>query len=343
MLVPSEDKTFRQGEVLTSSNPSAYTAVCGIDTVSRPIDTPAMGFGCNFTVESGSYFIDGFMVRNDAETISISKYSRVPTCQVGFLVDESFVSSNDDSSLLDNSQGSSNFAAPGADRLSIQLKLVKKPLDVNEPNFIALVDIIQGNLQGKPDQSVKWAWLYDLLAQRTYEEEGDYIVRDFKVKKLEYVNSKNVDGLFDALDVTDSEGNPLYPAVPGTVAASEGETLSLQEAQGLYVLEISAGSAMVQGYQVGYNQSFYLYGNKPRDPQLNANSFTYISPGASFTLQNTSGSPDLQNITGDGVAVAFTPVLMYKQFLDGYIEPNYTNYISKWYCSQHSHQQNGWG
>ena len=103
------------------------------------------------------------MVRNDAETISISKYSRVPTCQVGFLVDESFVSSNDDTSLLDNSQGSSNFAAPGADRLAIKLKLVKKPLDVNEPNFIGLVDIIQGNLQGKPDQSVKWAWLYDLL------------------------------------------------------------------------------------------------------------------------------------------------------------------------------------
>ena len=93
------------------------------------------------------------------------------------------------------------------------------------PNFIGLVDIIQGNLQGKPDQSVKWAWLYDLLAQRTYDEEGDYIVRDFKVKKLEYVNSKNVDGLFDPLDVTDSEGNPLYPAVPGTLA-SQREKLS---------------------------------------------------------------------------------------------------------------------
>ena len=258
------------------------------------------------------------MVRNDAETISISKYSRVPTCQVGFLVDESFVSSNDDTSLLDNSQGSSNFAAPGADRLAIKLKLVKKPLDVNEPNFIGLVDIIQGNLQGKPDQSVKWEMVVRPVPQRTYDEEGDYIVRDFKVKKLEYVNSKNVDGLFDPLDVTDSEGNPLHPKA-WDCQASEGETLSLQEAQSLYVLEISAGSAIVQGYQVGYSQSFYLYGNKPRDPQLNSNSFTYISPGASFTLQNTSGSPDLQNITGDGNAVAFTPVLMYKQFLDGYI------------------------
>ena len=160
---------------------------------------------------------------------------------------------------------------------------------------------------------IKWAWLYDLLAQRTQEEEGDYIIRDFKIKKLEYVNSKNVDGLFDA----DENGN--YPAVPGTPASERGETLTLEEAQAIYVLEVSAGKAIVQGYQVGYNQSVYLYGNKPRSPELSPDSFTYISPGASFTLQNTSGSPDLQNITGDGNAVAFTPVLMYKQFLDGFI------------------------
>ena len=80
-----------------------------------------------------------------------------------------------------------------------------------QPNFIGLVDVVQGNLQGKPDQSVKWAWLYDLLAQRTNEEEGDYIIRDFKIKRLEYVNSKNVDGLFDA------DENGTYPAIPGTL------------------------------------------------------------------------------------------------------------------------------
>jgi hypothetical protein len=311
--VKAVDSTFREGEVLTSSNPSAYTAVCGIDTVSRPIDTKPMGFGCNFTVQSGSYFVDGFMVRNDEETIVISKYNRNPTCQIGFLVNESFVTSNDDPSLLDNSQGSSNFAAPGADRLQITMQLAQKALDAKEPNFIGLVDVVKGNLQGKPDQSVKWAWLYDLLAQRTNEEEGDYIIRDFSIKRLEYVNSKNVDGLFDA----DENGN--YPAIPGSEAAEAGETLTLQEAQAIYVLEVSAGKAMVQGYQVGYTQSVYLYGNKPRSPELSPDSFTYISPGASFTLQNTSGSPDLQNITGDGNAVAFTPILMYKQFLDGFI------------------------
>ena len=304
-------QTFREGEVVTSSNPDAYTAVVGINTVSRPLTSPPMGFGSNFTVESGTYFIDGFMVRNDKETLVIDKYNSSPTCQIGFLVLEEFTTSNDDPSLLDNSQGSSNFAAPGADRLKITLKLAQKDIEAREPNFIGLVDIVQGNLQGKPDQSVKWDWLYDLLAQRTNEEEGDYIIRDFKIKKLEYVNSQNVDGLFDA----DPETG-LYPAVPGSGST---EPLTLEEAQAIYVLEVSAGKAIVQGYQVGYDSSVYLYGNKPRTPQLSADSFTYISPGTSFTVTNVSGAPDLQNITGDGNAVAFTPVLMYKNFLDGYI------------------------
>ena len=129
--------TFREGEVLTSNNPSAYTAVVGIDGISRPINTKPMGFGSNFTVQSGSYFIDGFMVRNDAETLVIEKYSKIPTCQIGFLVNESFVTSNDDVSLLDNSQGSSNFAAPGADRLQITMKLAKKPIDARNPTLLA--------------------------------------------------------------------------------------------------------------------------------------------------------------------------------------------------------------
>ena len=79
-----------------------------------------------------------------------------------------------------------------------------------------MVDVIQGNLQGKPDQSVKWDWLYDIMAQRTSEEEGDYIIRDFKIKKLEYVNSKNVDGLFDA----DENGNYRFWTIsPGAYLA----------------------------------------------------------------------------------------------------------------------------
>ena len=57
----AEQKTFREGETLTSNHPDNYTAVVGITDVSRPLDTPAMGFGSLFNIQSGSYFIDGVM------------------------------------------------------------------------------------------------------------------------------------------------------------------------------------------------------------------------------------------------------------------------------------------
>ena len=181
---------------------------------------------------------------------------------------EDFVTAGEDPSLLDNAQGYSNFAAPGADRLKIELTLSRKPLDTVLPNYITLVRIIQGNLQGKPDQTVKWDWLWDILAKRTYDESGDYIVRDFSLKRLEYVNTNYQDGLFNA----DPETG-LYPPVPGSPEDAPG--LTFEQASAKYVLEVGAGLAYVQGYEAGFYESIYVYGDKPRTPQYNNNSFTH--------------------------------------------------------------------
>ena len=176
-----EEATFIEGEVLESNHPNAYTATVGANTVSKPVTTPPMGLGSIFTVTPGSYWVNGFVVRNDAQTIILDKYSERPTYEVGFAVIEEFITSADDESLLDNSQGSSNFAAPGADRLKISLILSKRAFGDQNPNFILLATIQQGNIIGKPDQTIKWKWLYDVLAKRTFDESGNYIVRDFAV------------------------------------------------------------------------------------------------------------------------------------------------------------------
>ena len=51
--------TFLEGEVLESNHPNALTATVGITGVSAPIDTNAMGNSCLFTVEEGSFFVNG--------------------------------------------------------------------------------------------------------------------------------------------------------------------------------------------------------------------------------------------------------------------------------------------
>ena len=131
------------------------------------------------------------------------------------MVTEEFVTASEDSSLLDNAQGSSNFAAPGADRLKITLTPAARDVESTDPNFITLANVDKGELlgTGEAGNSVKWDWLYDILARRTYDESGNYIVSEFKVGLEEYYNTETVDGRFNA-----DEETGLYPPVPGSAS-----------------------------------------------------------------------------------------------------------------------------
>ena len=63
-------------------------------------------------------------------------------------VDETIVNAKEDSSLYDNASGFTNFAAPGADRLKINLTLTKKLLtDKNDTDFILLLEVEDGKIK----------------------------------------------------------------------------------------------------------------------------------------------------------------------------------------------------
>ena len=315
-----EEVTFTEGEVLESDTPNFFTAVVGVSETSKPVDTPPMGFGSLVTVNEGSYYVNGFMVRNREQTISLDKYSTKPTCEVGFIVEEEFITSNEDPSLLDNAQGHSNFAAPGADRLRISLILSKRLEDTELPNFISLINILQGNIIGSPSQNVKWDWLYDLLAKRTYDESGDYTVTEFPIDLLEYWNSEVVDGVFDAEPDRYGDETP-YPPVP-----QSGETvpLSFEDADAKYAIEVSPGSAYVQGYHVGYKNPFYVYGVKPRIHEFIDDTYTQINPGIFVKVSNVYGTPDFVNAEEDIDTRAFDAVITYRNFIDGHVGASFS-------------------
>ena len=306
--------SFTEGETLESDTPNFFTAVVGVSETSKPVNTKPMGFGSLVTVNEGSYYVNGFMVRNREQTISLDKYSTKPTCEVGFIVDEDFITSNEDPSLLDNAQGHSNFAAPGADRLRITLILSKRQEDTELPNFISLINILQGNIIGSPSQNVKWDWLYDLLAKRTYDESGDYTVTEFPIDLLEYWNSEIVDGVFDPEPDKYGDETP-YPPVPQT---GERLPLSFEDADENYSIEVSPGSAYVQGYHVGYKSPFYVYGKKPRNLEFIDDTYTQINPGIFVKVSNVYGSPDFVNGDEDVVTRAFDSIITYRSFIDGH-------------------------
>ena len=322
--VNSETPTFLEGETLESNTPDAFTATVGINETSKPVTSPPLGLGSIFSVNEGSYFVDGFIVHNDEQIIVLDKYGVSPTYKVGFVVTEEFVDSVDDKSLLDNAQGSSNFAAPGADRLKITLTLVKRDPGAVDPNFITLANLVQGNVIGNTSQSVKWDWLYDLLAKRTFDESGDYIISEFPIQPLEYWdfldtnNSGNIEVInFNPEGVFDPDENGFYPPVPGTGST---QPLTFSEANSKYAIRISPGKAYVQGYEVGFTSPFYVYGDKPRVQGFVPESSTQITPGYNIPISRVVGMPDVDNITGPGTTTqAFKDIICYREFGDGFV------------------------
>ena len=71
-------------------------------------------------IEAGTYYINGFFVEVDKQTLTLDKYTNTPSYRVGLTISETFITSTDDTSLLDNATGSSNANATGG---LIDLKL----------------------------------------------------------------------------------------------------------------------------------------------------------------------------------------------------------------------------
>lgn len=162
------------------------------------------GLASALTVDDGIVFIDGKFVKHDAQTIILSKYSNLPSVKVGFQVVETTVSAEDDQTLLDPAQGSFNYAAPGADRYKVTTTLVKYATGETLPaTFNQLVDIVNGEIQRTYTTNI-YGELGKNMARRTYDESGNYAVRQFPVLIKEHLNVDGNNGLKE-LNVTDPE------------------------------------------------------------------------------------------------------------------------------------------
>ena len=151
------------------------------------LETAAAATGSVFQIDSGVYFIRGNFVNVNKESLILDQYTTTPSYRIGLLIDESVVTSDIDEELNDNSQGFNNYAAPGADRLRISVRLFKKALDdFNDDNFILLATVINGVLQINKRKTiagggVAFSDLTDVLARRTFDESGHYYVKPFDV------------------------------------------------------------------------------------------------------------------------------------------------------------------
>lgn len=179
--------TFNFGEIISPIDGSS-----GLDLQVEEfaIDPDTLGSGTTATIQKGVYYIKNNFVLAQAQTTVLSKYSTNASVKAGLTVVESIVYPEEDESLLDNALGSPNYAAPGAARYYIDLVLNAKPYDTvtDDDQFITLLTIKDGIVQYLVDKT-EYAQIEKTLARRTFDESGDYTVREFPIQIREYRNN----------------------------------------------------------------------------------------------------------------------------------------------------------
>ncbi len=232
--------------------------------------------GSAVSLSEGVYYLRGHFVTVDEQTIILDQYSNNPSYRVGLDVFEVIETPDDNIDLNDNAQGFSNYAAPGADRLSIVAILTKIPINdpnpVATPNFVQLLEVRNGILQrqiNNPDYNV----IEKELARRTYDESGNYYVKSPSVSAKETLDDlKGNGGVFKENQLTYNNNK-----------ASDD----------LATYTISPLKAFVSGYEIDVVGTTYLDFEKPRTTKLlEDQSINYVT-GPTYTLNRVYGSPAL--------------------------------------------------
>ena len=266
---------FPDGEVLILEDNVTYgnTTLSTEETVLTLVSENATATGSAFGVNKGVYFMRGTFVDVPTSLIILEPYSNTPSYRVGFEIIEEVVNANDDSSLYDNAKGFTNFAAPGADRFKISVKLTKKGLqDFEDTNFVELYRTDQGLAKKIQDSSV-YSELKKYFAKRTFDESGNYAVEPFRVTTQDSLNDEiGSGGLYTENQVTDKGNTPD---------------------DDLMCVKLSPGKAYVRGYDVSLPGTTVVDVEKPRTTKTIKNASIPFSMGSLIKLNNVHGVPKI--------------------------------------------------
>ena len=265
---------------------SSFSAAAGSTAANLASSTgPASRQGSAVTIQSGVYYIRGMFTICTAETFVLDKYDNTPSYRVGFAVSETLVTPESDTTLLDNSTGSSNFAAKGAHRLQVSLALSKLDRDsVADGTFVEIMNVKDGAIQSQV-RTTEYSVLEETLARRTFDESGNYTVRPFQFSSKESVTTS----------VRNEEFIGTY--VSGATT-DDGNTAS----SSLLSLQVSPGKAYISGYEIEKIAPSFKDINKARDfDTVNAGVSTFDLGNFAF-ITNIFGTPDVTFISGETTA-----------------------------------------
>ena len=245
------------------------------------------GLGTRVSVNEGVFFVSGNFVYTPAASLILEKYTTNVNARVVYQVAEQVVTSSTDSTLTDNAAGSPNASAPGAHRYQITLTLAKEPLLLSsrvEANIIQLLVIENGDI--KATARTEYSELGDILAQRTFEESGNYTVRPFQVNVRELRNTGSNGGRY-----TTAQLRALYPLQLTT------DNLANTFGDARLAVGLEPSVAYVKGYRIASESTVYVEVEKARDENfLNAAS-TLLPLGNYIYIDTVVSLPDIINFS----------------------------------------------
>ena len=288
----------------------------------------SIGQGYGVRCGEGIIFQKGHFVRfADALTI-VSKYNTTPTgVVVGFVTEETFITSDEDESLLDNASGFNNFNAPGADRLKLTPTLTVKStaLAKADETFFALQEYVNGRVVRRR-LSTQFNSVESLVQQRTSEESGDYTVQDFPVRVeqstsntsnldvvvgsgVAYVQGKRIE-LINDIVIETSEASTSNTVYSQDVIANYGHFVIANTLVGSFPVSTmgsitlanssagAIGSARIRHVdRDGSLYNMYIFDITMNSGQAFENTRSITSGSASATLVLTNGEPVINDFS----------------------------------------------
>ena len=266
-------QTFGAGEEFSSDGSTIYYGQV------QSTGTPT-GQGSSVNIEEGVYFLSGTFAYVPDASLILDKYSNTPSYVIGLNVIETIVDTDLDPFLTDGAIGTPNEAAPGATRYKISTAIVKESLtnlNSSNTNYVTLLRVDNGKIQvDNTDKADPAAELTKRLAKRTFEESGNYAVKQYQ------------------LDIKD---HLLVGENNGYLAAADGGD------DDKYAIGVEPGVSYVQGFRNESVSTKYLVIDKPRAEPVSVNTDTtanVATPVGNYIKLLTStvhGAPDVTAFT----------------------------------------------
>ena len=243
------------------------------DAVLKTVEQFSTGKGSGVVLSEGYYFLRGFFVFVEDQFLLTNQYGTDGDYKIGFSIDETIVTPNFDSNLNDNAAGFSNYAAPGADRLSISAVLDFYFSDEELPDGFVTVLEIKGGEEYSYTSGIEYNEVRNELARRTYQESGNYYVKQPSFALRETLdNYLGNDGVYKEGKITYSNNIPN---------------------ENLVTYSISPLTAFVYGYEINTLGTTYIDIDKPRTVKTLKNQSVNYYTGPTFTLNRVYGSPQI--------------------------------------------------